>query len=168
MIPYNHFQDTYEKLKSKYHVVFVTTYEEAELHICKDCVLIVDDQFCKLESDKEFNQQICELFVRKIHHNCINVILTVHLLFSKPLRLVFLNATHFLIGKWVKDKLSLLHFGKAYGPGNSKFFLDSYNDVMKTPYKFLLCDMSMKCPDDFRIRSSCIVDSSLVIYKSEK
>lgn len=150
----NNYQEIYQSLRAKYSVVYVDTIEKAEKELEENCVLLIDDKLCDIEKTGALNTFVTELFVRRVHHEKITVLLLLQCLFSKNLRTIFNNATYLLIGKYIKDRSSIIHFGKQFCPHNPRFMQESYEFATQKPFGFLFVDLHVLAQDKYRLRSS--------------
>lgn len=165
----NNYQTLYEKLTKKYEVVFADSIETVETQLIPHCILIIDDKLCEAEKPGTLNSFVTELFVRRVHHENINVIFLVQCLFSKNLRTIFNNTTYLLIGKYIKDRSTIIHFGKQFCPNNPRFMQESYDLATKLPFGFLFVDLNVLSVDRYRLRNSMFPsDSDFEIYVSRK
>lgn len=165
----NNYQEIYEKLRTKYEIVFVNSVSEAEKNLEENCCLLIDDKLCELEKNGALNTFVTELFVRNVHHNKINVLLLLQSLFSKNLRTIFNNATYLLIGKFIKDRANIVHFGKQFCPHNPRYMQESYELATRNPFGFLFVDLNVLSNDKYRLRNSMFPsDANFEIYVSKK
>jgi hypothetical protein len=58
-------------------------------------IVVLDDLQLKLQGD--LNQRICDLVTIGFNNRLISVIICIHSIFCKPLRLVFLNSEYLLL-----------------------------------------------------------------------
>lgn len=149
----SHFQKSFEQLRRKFDLVYADTLQEAETHFQPECCLVVDDRLDEINSPGESNRFISELFCRRCHHESINVIVAVQVLFPQYMRTIFNNATYLVIGKWIKNKSSITTFAKQFSPLNYKYFLEAYTNATRNPYGFLVIDLHMLTNDRFRLRN---------------
>lgn len=162
-------QELYDRLQTKYNVVYVTTIEEAESNFVKDAVILIDDKLSEIEKPGPLNTFVKDLFCRTVHHLHINAILIVQCLFSQHLRLIFNNATYLLVGKYIKDRTNIVNFGKQFCPNNSRYIQESYEHATSKPYGFLFIDLSVTQDDRFRVRNSIFPsDEGFCVYISKK
>lgn len=165
----NNYQKIYEKLREQYTVVFVDTIEKAEAEFINEAVLLIDDKLCEVETKGPLNTFVTELFCRKVHHDRINVIFLIQSLFSKNLRTIFNNTTYLLIGKFVKDRATIIHFGKQFCPHNPRYMQESYEFATSLPFGFLFVDLHVLSQDRYRLRSGVFPsDPTFEIYVSKK
>lgn len=165
----SNYQKIYKKLEEKYKVVFVSTVEEAEQQFEEEAVILIDDKLSELDKVGPFNQFVTELFCRRIHHEKLNVILLVQVLFSKHMRTIFNNTTYIYIGKFIKDRSTIIQFGKQFCPHNTSYMQQSYELATSQPFGFLLVDLNVLSVDKYRLRNSFFPsDTHFEIYVSVK
>ena len=125
----------------------------------KPDLVIIDDLML------EMNPVILNLFTKFSHHLKISVFLLIqNLFFKNPLmRTISLNSQNIIIMKNPRDKTQVLHLAKQMYPGNTKFFIDCYNDATELPYGYIKIDLTPNTPDIYRLSTRIITNP--IIYK---
>ena len=103
-------------------------------------LIVFDDQMIDASKD----QRIVNLFTRSgFHQRNLSVIYILQNLFhqGKGSRTISLNSHYLVLFKNPRDKLQILTLAKQMSPGQTGFFLDQYEEAVKTPFGYLLIDL---------------------------
>jgi hypothetical protein len=119
-------------------------------------LIILDDLMA------ESGQSVVNMFTKGSHHYNLSVmLLTQNLFLSSPgFRTISLNAHYIVVGKNPRDRNQINHLAMQLAPGNVKFIQEAYADATNTPYGYLFIDVTQKCNEELRIRSSIFPDDS--------
>jgi len=120
-------------------------------------LLILDDM---MESAKEKN--LTHLFTVGSHHYNLSIIHIVQNMFFNGIRTSRINAQYLILLKNPSDKLQIQNLGRQLFPG-SQYFQEAFDDATKSPYGYLLIDLTQNTPENARLRTN-IFPSDDVMY----
>ena len=126
-------------------------------------MIILDDLQQEVVGDKVIEK----LFTQMCHHHCISVIFINQNLFyqGKCARTLHLNTYYTVLMKNQRNVQQISTLGRQIG--KTRLLVDSYNDVMKSPYGYLLLDLAPSTQDDLQIRTNIFPhEFPMVVYKS--
>ena len=106
------------------------------------------------------------LFTQGCHHRHLSVIFITQNLYSqgKCARTIMLNTGYLILFKNVRDASQLNTLGRQLFPGRGGLLVDAYRDVMKTPYGYLVVDMTPQGRDDLRLRTHIFPGEEPLVY----
>lgn len=124
------------------------------------CMIIIDDLLDAVETPV-----VRDLFTKISRHDNVSVIFVTQNTFLKSpnYRTISLNTNYYVFFRNFRDRTPLRAFAQQYMPDNSKFILDVYNDVMKTPYGHLLIDLRQQTDNRLRVRSNAL-EEPITVY----
>lgn len=167
---YSCWQPLYDELLTIVNINFVNGMPESFcddtlLPIHKNNLLIIDD----LMNDASSNIEVQNVFTKYVHHRNLSCIYLVQNLFiqGKTSRTISLNTNYIILFKNPRDKNQINLLGRQMYPGNSKYFLEAFNDATSSTYGYLLIDYKAKTPDMFRLRTG-LISSQQVVYIPKK
>lgn len=126
-------------------------------------MIVLDD----LQQEVVSSSTVEKLFTQICHHCCISVIFINQNLFyqGKCARTLHLNTYYTVLLKNHRNVQQISTLGRQIG--KSDLLLQSYNDVMKEPYGYLLLDLSPNTPFDYQVRSHVFPNEfPIVVYKN--
>lgn len=126
----------------------------------KNNLLIIDD----LMNDASNNIEVQNVFTKYVHHRNLSCIYLVQNLFiqGKSSRTISLNTNYLVLFKNPRDKYQIALMGRQMFPGNTKYFLEAFNDATSPSYGYLLLDYKAKTPDHLRLRTALLSDRPVV------
>jgi hypothetical protein len=106
------------------------------------------------------------LFTQGCHHRRLSVIFITQNLFGqgRSARTITLNTWYLIVFKNVRDSSQLLTLGRQLFPGKSGILVDSYRDVMKDPYAYLVIDIAPHSEDKYRLRTRVFPGEDPILY----
>ena len=113
-------------------------------------LLVLDDMMDTMKDDK----QLIELFIKGCHHWNISCLHICQSLFFSGLRTLRINAHYFVLLKSPADKLQITTLARQMFPGQSKLFLQAYNEATAIQYGYFIVDCNPECEEKFRLRSN--------------
>lgn len=169
---YSCWQPLYNQLLKTRDINFVNGLPES---LCDDVLLppdknnllIIDD----LMNDASNNIEVQNVFTKYVHHRNLSCIYLVQNLFiqGKSSRTISLNTNYLALFKNPRDKYQITLLARQMFPGNTKYFLEAFNDATSSAYGYLLIDYKAKTPDFLRLRTGLLSDQSVVyIPKKQK
>lgn len=122
-------------------------------------LLMVDDLMDSASNNLEFQRA----FTQYVHHRSLNIIYIVQNLFiqGKASRTISLNTNYLISFNNPRDKYQVTLLAKQMFPGNSKYFLEAFNDATTSQYGYLLIDFKTKTPDYLRLRTALLGDHQI-------
>ena len=131
----------------------------------KTNLLIIDD----LMNDASNNIEVQNVFTKYVHHRNLSCIYLVQNLFiqGKASRTISLNTNYLVLFKNPRDKYQVTLLGKQMFPGNTKYFLEAFNDATSSAYGYLLIDYKAATPDQLRLRTG-LLSKQQVVYMPKK
>jgi hypothetical protein len=158
---YTSWQPLYDELLHTFDIKFIENIpkkldDESLFPRDKRSLLILDD----VMSQAACNSEVERVFTQYTHHNGISCLLLVQNLFfqGKSTRTIGLNTNYLIIFKNPRDKQQIGVLGRQMFPGNTKFFIEAYQDATERPYSYLLIDYKPQTPERFRLRTDLLSD----------
>ncbi len=127
-------QPLYNQLLQVRDINFVDGLPES---LCdKNNLLIIDD----LMSDASDNTGVQNVLTKYIHHRNLSCVYLVQNLFiqGKASRTISLNTNYLVLFKNPRDKYQISLLGRQMFPGNTKYFLEAFNDATSSTYGYHL------------------------------
>lgn len=150
---YGIFQDAFRKAiqntASLFHEGMV---DEEYLKTAKPDVLVIDDMM----SEKANDTFVHNLFTKISHHRKITVIFITQNMYEKGQCKMKRNAHYLVMMRSPSDKSQILTLARQLYPGNSKFFLDAYNDATKHKFGYLFIDVSPNSEEETRLQTNIL------------
>ena len=107
------------------------------------------------------DDRLIQLFTVGAHHWKLSVVHITQSLFHGGNRTARINAHYFVLLKSNSDRLQILNFGKQLFPGQTKYFLDAYNDAISlNQYGYLLVDCSPTADENSRLVTNIFPDET--------
>ena len=124
------------------------------------CLAIIDD----LQTEIAASKCVENLFTRESHHRNFSVCLLTQNLFyqGKICRTLALNAHVVILFKNPRSQSQLKILESQTGVKN---ICNAYNDVMKTPFSYLVIDMSPFASEKYRLRTCIFKGEHPIIYE---
>ncbi len=167
---YSCWQPLYDELSSLFDIKFIegipkSLTDEKLLPPDKKSILICDD----LMEVAYSNDELTRAFTKYVHHKSFSIILITQNLFfqGKTSRTITLNTQYIILYKSPRDAMQIMVLGRQIFPGNTKYFMECYQDATNQPFGFLLIDFKAKTPERFRLRSGLFSDHQ-VVYVQKK
>ncbi len=167
---YSCWQPLYDELSSLFDIKFIegipkSLTDENVLPPNKKSILICDD----LMEVAYSNDELTRAFTKYVHHKSFSIILITQNLFfqGKTSRAITLNTQYIILYKSPRDAMQIMVLGRQIFPGNTKYFMECYQDATNQPFGFLLIDFKAKMPERFRLRSGLFSDHQ-VVYVQKK
>ena len=110
-------------------------------------LLVLDDLMDTLKKDSRLTQ----LFIKGAHHWNVSIIHICQALFFEGLRTARLNAHYLVLMKSPSDKLPIANLAKQVYPGQTKFFMEAYNDATSQRFGYLILNLSPTAEDNKRL-----------------
>lgn len=158
---YGIFQELYNEIDN---VTFVEGLPKNFLdYIGSHSLIVIDDLMAEVGDDK----RLTSLFTKGCHHLNVSVIFITQNLFhkGKEMRCVSLNVQYMFIFRNRRDPTQIMRLGRQLYPGRSKFFQEIYEDVLKTPYAFLLVDLRNETDEKMRLRTLILPNQLTRVYE---
>ena len=127
-------------------------------------IIVLDDLMESVVSNSEMQK----LFTLGAHHRRLTVIYLNQNIYCKgsKARTISLN-THFQILMKNPRGLSQIEcLSRQVFPGKSKLLVEAYRDCMKTPFGYLVVDLSPTGEEERRVRSKIFQHEDTVIYQA--
>jgi len=167
---YSCWQPLYDQLLQIRNINFVNGLPESLcddvlLPPAKNNLLIIDD----LMNDASNNIEVQNVFTKYVHHRNLSCIYLVQNLFiqGKVSRTISLNTNYLVLFKNPLDKCQILLLARQMFLGNTKHFLEAFNDATHPAYGYLLIDYKAMTPEHLRLRTS-VLSEQPVVYIAKK
>ena len=111
------------------------------------------------------------LYTKYSHHRNISPILLLQNLYYKGLKClrdVSLNTMYNIILKSPRDRSSIHTLARQMYLGQTKFFMEAYEDATKEPYSYLFIDSKPETSDLIRLRASIFPCEQMKCYCLKK
>lgn len=123
----------------------------------RNSLIIFDDFLANRTKLKDF----CEYFIGAAHHYYASVIFITQIMFLQDayFRTISLNSSALIIFRSVRiaDQLQVLS-RQLFGGSRGQVPPRIYSDACRTPFSYILIDLSQTCPDNFRVRAKILPD----------
>ena len=131
----------------------------------KHRLIIIDDLMDKVVNSLDMSL----LFTQGCHHKHISIIYITQNLYlqGKYSRTISLNTQYIVLFRSLWDVTQISVLGRQMFPGNAKLLTQAYNDVMKTPYNYLIIDSSPHSNPQYRLRTNIFPDEYPIVYRSK-
>jgi hypothetical protein len=125
-------------------------------------LIILDDLMHNLISNKDIES----LFTQGCHHRHFSVIFISQNLYGqgRSSRTIALNTWYLIIFKVIRDMGQLMTLGRQLYPGKSGVLVETYRDVMLTPYSYLVIDLTPHAKDEYRLRTRVFPGVDPIVY----
>ena len=168
---YSQDQPMYDEIRSKLpNIHWVKGFDKNVEHeflsdVLSNDLIIFDDQMDSLCNDVNFES----FFTKKSHHMNISIIfLTQNIYYkSKCMRTINLNTTCYIIFKSPRDMSQVYTLSRQLFPGMTNFVINSYKDITKHMFGYMVIDIDPRTKDNLRIRTSIFPEDVLVIYQHD-
>lgn len=132
----------------------------------KNNLLIIDDVMNTASNSIE----VQNVFTQYVHHRNLSCMYLVQNLFmqGKSSRTISLNTNYLILFNNPRDKYQISVLGRQMFPGNTKYFLEAFNDATSAPYGYLLIDYKSKTPDYLRLRTNLLSDRQVVYIPKKR
>jgi hypothetical protein len=87
---------------------------------------------------------------------------------GRSARTIALNTWYLVLFKNVRDASQIARLGRQLFPGRPGILLEAYRDVTKTPYNYLVVDMSPQGEDTYRLRTRVFPGEDPVVYVAKR
>lgn len=174
---YSCWQEKYEDLQKslKDDITFRTDIPTKEelLSIYNDNpihrVLVIDDKFSAFKNGQQ-GSDLIELAAVITHHCLFTVFyISQNIFHSQVQRQIGLNCQYYIVFSNARSQQQVKVLGcQIFGPGHSKFFMESYKKAVSKPHGFLLVDLHPKTEDKFRLKSNILPSQDLTVYLEDK
>jgi hypothetical protein len=125
-------------------------------------LIILDD----LMDDVLSNKDMESLFTQGCLHRHISVIFISQNLYGqgRSSRTIALNTWYLIIFKVIRDMGQLMTLGRQLYSGESGVLMETYRDVMLTPYSYLVIDLTPHAKDEYRLRTRVFPGEDHIVY----
>ena len=115
-------------------------------------IIILDDQLSGLSDD------IVRIFHELAHHcNTTCFFLSQNLFFAnKRYRSISLNANYMILMKNVRDQSQIMHLAKQFAPYRESYVVQSFMEVSKKMFGYMIFDYHQKSADITRVRTNIL------------
>ncbi len=81
------------------------------------------------------NDEVSRAFTKYVHHKSFSIILITQNLFfqGKTSRTITLNTHYIILYKNPRDSMQIMVLGRQIFPGNTKYFMECYQDATNQP-----------------------------------
>ena len=129
-----------------------------------DChkLIIFDDMINYILQSPSMEQ----LFTCHCHHYNISVIIVSQNLFQagKHSRTIALNTSYIVLFQQNRDLSQIAALGRQIYPGKGKVLVQAYTDAMKSPYNYLVIDLSPNSNPKYRLRTQIFPNQDIIVY----
>ena len=167
MYCYGVYQKAFEEMEKempfiKFHCGLPSAQEVNDFADINTNKLIISDD---LMHEMVKSSDIEALFTRGSHHKNLTVIYINQNLYcpGKHSRTINLNTHYLIILRNPRDVSTMKVLGRQLGMGNALY--DAYTDIHKQPFGYLICDMSPKGVEEYKLRTNIFPGEDTIIYK---
>ena len=168
---YDCWQPLYDDMLKIRNINFVqgiptTLNDDALLPSNRTNLLIIDD----VMKDASNNAEVEKAFTQYVHHRNLSVIYLIQNLFfqGKSSRTISLNTNYLILFKNPRDNNQVGVLGRQMYPGDTKFFMECFQNAVKEPFGYLMIDYKAKTPEDFRLRTDLLSNRPVVYIKKHR
>ena len=126
-------------------------------------LIILDDLMDQVTQ----NIDMLLLFTQGCHHRKLSVIYITQNLYqqNKYARTMSLNTWYLILFRNLRDASQIQTLGRQIFPNKPKLLVEAYQDCMKTPFNYLVIDMSPCGEEQYRLRTKIFPNEDTVIYQ---
>ena len=167
---YGIFQDSFEDLERKFPKVVLHEGLPSEELISQEFadikhgLIILDDLVEEIGRSRE----ICNLFIRDMHHKNISVLFLYQNLFhqSRFMRTISLNLLYFVLMKTFRDKAQILHLARQMFPDCPALAMEAYNDAVNSKKRggYLVITNVTTADEEDRLATNIFLGEVLTVY----
>ena len=166
---YGIFQDCFKDLEQNYPNVVLhegipsENFIDTEFANVSHGLIILDD----LIEDIGRSKDMCNLFIRDVHHKNISVLLLYQNLFhqSRFMRTISLNLLYFVLMKTFRDKAQIFHLARQMFPDCPNRVMEAYHDsVSKKRGGYLVITNLTTAEEDERLATDIFPGQYLTLY----
>lgn len=157
---YGVWQSLYEKMEAdikniEFHRGLPTREEIKDLTSDKKHHMIILDD---LMNQAQESAVISDAFTLNSHHLNVSICMISQVLFhrGKYARTLSLNSHYMIIFRNIRDKFAIVDLAKRMYPSQSHQVKEIFNDATKSPYSYLLLDLSPHSDDRYRLRAQIL------------
>ena len=128
-------------------------------------LLVLDDQMSNL-SDNRQGAHVAEIVCVLSHHCHVSCIITLQDMFyeSKAARLISRNSHCICLFRNHRNGRQVSTLASQILPGQTKYFMDSYERATKHNYGYLIVDLSPNGDDRYKLRSNIFPGEETVVF----
>ena len=163
---YGVYQKSYENMQFENKIEFheglpsqekIETLNDGQFH-----VIVLDDLMEHIVKSID----VQNLFTRLCHHYNISAIFVTQNIFVKGpySRTVSLNTHVIVLFANKRDESQAMYLGRQLYPGNSKMFLEAYEDATSKRYGYLVVDCSPQSPKQLKLRTNIFPGEDTLVY----
>lgn len=166
---YGEYQQLFEQMESRIPGLIlhhglptkeqITEWTNPEQHT----IIVLDDLMTQVTRSED----VLFLFTVTAHHRCCSVIFLTQNLFmpGKYARSISLNCHYVIMFRNFRDNRSVVSgFGAQAYPGKTKYFKDAYEKATSQPYGYLVSDMTVTCPNEYRLRTKIFPNEDTHVF----
>ena len=156
------FEDMQTSTKIEFHEGLPSLEKIQQLNNGQFHVIVLDDLMEQIVKSID----VQNLFTRLCHHYNITAIFVTQNIFVKGpySRTVSLNTHIIVLFANKRDESQASHLGRQLYPGNSKMFLEAYEDATSKRYGYLLIDCTPQSPKQLKLRTHIFPGEQTVVY----
>lgn len=126
-------------------------------------LLILDD----LIEDIGRSREICNLFIRGMHHKKVSIFMLYQNLFMQApfMRTISLNLTYYVLMKTFRDKQQIFTLAKQCFPSEEKRMMEAYEDCIKRTRGYLVVNNSTTGDEEDRLTTNIFPGETLTMYQ---
>ena len=131
----------------------------------KHLLIVLDDLM-----NSVLNSELAEkLFVQSCHHKGFSVVYISQNLYQKGKfsRAIGLNCTYMCLFRNARDTSQINCLARQMYPGESRMFMEAYQDCTSKMYGYLFIDLSPHSDPQFRLRTNIFVGEDPFVYMSK-
>jgi len=116
------------------------------------------------------NEEVMNLFTIGSHHKNTSVFFITQNIFSKGKysRDISLNSNYLVLFRNPRDKLQLSILARQMYPGDTSFFMQSFDDATKNPHGYLFLDLKQETEERNRVQTGILPLQMRIIYTKLK
>ena len=125
-------------------------------------LVILDDVMQEATSSPD----VLKLFTVDVHHRNISILFLLQNLYfqSRFLRTLNLNSQYLMLFGNKRDKLQMNVLARQMYPGQTKYFMDSFEDSTSQPHGYLVCDLHPTSDKRFQLRTKIFPRETPWVY----
>jgi hypothetical protein len=148
-------QPEYHQFASSHpDVTFSPLFEEDML---QSNSLIIFDDFGQAISS-HMNSLMTHLVTKCVNHSRVTIIIVLHHLYGKNLRIISLSQDYNAIFSYPRDLSILSTLSSQVFPGKGKFLRDAYQFAIRKAYSYLFLDLHVLQNSNLRVRTNIFND----------
>ena len=169
MYCYGIYQSLFEEMEKRIpnftlHEGLPSTVEIEEFSGGQHDLIVLDDL-----AHEVLDSKMAELlFTQGCHHRKLSVIFITQNIYAqgKSARTIALNCWYMILFKNIRGTSQIQTLSRQLFPGKSQYLTKAFEDATKSPFNYLMIDLTPTGRDEYRLRTNVFRGEDIIVYKS--